>query len=122
MHLIDAGVGGIKGARDRIKADLAGNLLLQLAPQRPALNDFEWFARQENQLYSVRPAEAGHYRRCSVRLQADRRLSAFRRTGGPVRIQNRWFQLVAAVIAMVMIANLQYSWTLFVNPLQQGTG
>jgi OFA family oxalate/formate antiporter-like MFS transporter len=39
-----------------------------------------------------------------------------------VRIQNRWFQLVAAVIAMVMIANLQYSWTLFVNPLQQGTG
>src|SRR5258705_1743888 len=42
--------------------------------------------------------------------------------GGPVRIQNRWFQLVAAVIAMVMIANLQYSWTLFVNPLQQGTG
>ena len=39
-----------------------------------------------------------------------------------MRIQNRWFQLGAAVIAMVMIANLQYSWTLFVKPLQQGTG
>src|SRR3977135_315301 len=34
----------------------------------------------------------------------------------------RWFQLVAAVVAMVMIANLQYSWTLFVKPLQAGHG
>jgi MFS transporter, OFA family, oxalate/formate antiporter len=39
-----------------------------------------------------------------------------------MRIQNRWFQLSAAVIAMVMIANLQYSWTLFVEPLRQSTG
>ncbi|HTI43011.1 MAG TPA: oxalate/formate MFS antiporter [Vicinamibacterales bacterium] len=39
-----------------------------------------------------------------------------------MRIQNRWFQLVAAVIAMVMIANLQYAWTLFVKPVQAGTG
>lgn len=30
---------------------------------------------------------------------------------------NRWFRLAAAVTAMVMIANLQYSWTLFVKPL-----
>jgi OFA family oxalate/formate antiporter-like MFS transporter len=30
---------------------------------------------------------------------------------------NRWFRLVAAVIAMMMIANLQYSWTLFVKPI-----
>ena len=35
---------------------------------------------------------------------------------------NRWFQLFASVIAMVMIANLQYAWTLFVKPLQAGTG
>jgi MFS transporter, OFA family, oxalate/formate antiporter len=40
----------------------------------------------------------------------------------PTRIHNRWFQLSAAVIAMVMIANLQYSWTLFVEPLRQSTG
>ena len=37
-------------------------------------------------------------------------------------IQNRWFQLGASLIAMIMIANLQYAWTLFVNPLQQSTG
>jgi MFS transporter, OFA family, oxalate/formate antiporter len=37
-------------------------------------------------------------------------------------IHNRWFQLSVAVVAMIMIANLQYSWTLFVKPLQQGTG
>ena len=36
--------------------------------------------------------------------------------------QNRWFQLVASLIAMVMIANLQYAWTLFVNPLRQANG
>jgi MFS transporter, OFA family, oxalate/formate antiporter len=39
-----------------------------------------------------------------------------------MRLHNRWFQLVASVIAMIMIANLQYSWTLFVPPLQKGTG
>jgi OFA family oxalate/formate antiporter-like MFS transporter len=37
-------------------------------------------------------------------------------------VNNRWFQLCASVIAMIMIANLQYSWTLFVKPLQAGTG
>ena len=37
-------------------------------------------------------------------------------------IYNRWFQLTASVIAMIMIANLQYAWTLFVTPLQEGTG
>ncbi|WP_294180944.1 oxalate/formate MFS antiporter [uncultured Clostridium sp.] len=30
---------------------------------------------------------------------------------------NRWVQLVAAVVAMIMIANLQYAWTLFTTPL-----
>ncbi|HKV99071.1 MAG TPA: oxalate/formate MFS antiporter [Vicinamibacterales bacterium] len=39
-----------------------------------------------------------------------------------MNLQNRWFQLVASVIAMVMIANLQYAWTFFVTPLQAGTG
>ena len=37
-------------------------------------------------------------------------------------MNNRWFQLVASVISMIMIANLQYSWTLFVEPLRMGTG
>jgi OFA family oxalate/formate antiporter-like MFS transporter len=39
-----------------------------------------------------------------------------------MKIYNRWFQLCASLIAMIMIANLQYSWTLFVKPLQAGTG
>ena len=39
-----------------------------------------------------------------------------------MRLNNRWFQLVASLIAMIMIANLQYAWTLFVKPLQATTG
>jgi MFS transporter, OFA family, oxalate/formate antiporter len=39
-----------------------------------------------------------------------------------VNINNRWFQLVASLITMIMIANLQYAWTLFVLPLQTATG
>src|SRR5258705_7775016 len=35
---------------------------------------------------------------------------------------NRWLRLGAAVIAMVMIGNLQYAWTLFVQPMMAGTG
>ena len=31
----------------------------------------------------------------------------------------RWVQLVAGIICMVMIANLQYGWTLFVGPIDQ---
>ena len=30
---------------------------------------------------------------------------------------NRWLQLVAGVVCMVMIANLQYGWTYFVDPM-----
>jgi OFA family oxalate/formate antiporter-like MFS transporter len=39
-----------------------------------------------------------------------------------VNIQNRWVQLAASLIAMIMIANLQYSWTLFVEPMRTATG
>jgi OFA family oxalate/formate antiporter-like MFS transporter len=38
-----------------------------------------------------------------------------------MNVQNRWFQLSASVIAMVMIANLQYAWTFFVQPMQTAT-
>ena len=31
--------------------------------------------------------------------------------------QGRWFQLVIGIICMVMIANLQYGWNLFVDPM-----
>src|SRR6266436_1309931 len=31
----------------------------------------------------------------------------------------RWLQVVAGIICMVMIANLQYGWTLFVSPIDE---
>jgi MFS family permease len=36
------------------------------------------------------------------------------------RLINRWWQLLACMIAMVAIANLQYTWTLFTVPLSAG--
>src|SRR6266571_4324514 len=32
-------------------------------------------------------------------------------------VRNRWVQLLVGIIGMVMIANLQYGWTLFVQPI-----
>ncbi len=32
-------------------------------------------------------------------------------------LANRWIQLLVGVLCMAMIANLQYGWTLFVNPI-----
>lgn len=32
--------------------------------------------------------------------------------------ENRWVQLVFGIICMALVANLQYGWTLFVNPLE----
>ena len=34
----------------------------------------------------------------------------------------RWVQLVLGVVCMIMIANLQYGWTLFVTPIEQAQG
>lgn len=39
------------------------------------------------------------------------------RAGG-TGLHNRWVQLVLGIICMVMIANLQYGWTLFVDPIR----
>lgn len=35
---------------------------------------------------------------------------------------NRWVQLWLGVLCMVLIANLQYAWTLFVDPMHQAHG
>ena len=35
---------------------------------------------------------------------------------------NRWLQLTLGVICMMLIANLQYGWTLFVQPIRQAHG
>ena len=37
-------------------------------------------------------------------------------------LSNRWWQLCSSLVAMIMIANLQYSWTLFVQPIQRAHG
>jgi MFS transporter, OFA family, oxalate/formate antiporter len=39
--------------------------------------------------------------------------------GAQASAATRWTQLLSVIICMVMIANLQYGWTLFVNPLKQ---
>ncbi len=37
-------------------------------------------------------------------------------------MHKRWIQFSCAVVSMIMIANLQYAWTLFVRPMQGATG
>src|SRR5271165_770634 len=39
-------------------------------------------------------------------------------------LRNPWIQLVAGIVCMAMIANLQYGWTVFVDPIgaKQGWG
>jgi OFA family oxalate/formate antiporter-like MFS transporter len=37
-------------------------------------------------------------------------------------IGGRWLQLVIGVVCMAMVANLQYGWTLFVDPMSQKYG
>ncbi len=39
-----------------------------------------------------------------------------------VTSSNRWFQLAAGVLCMVLISNLQYGWTLFVHPMADAHG
>ena len=34
----------------------------------------------------------------------------------------RWGQLIACIACMLLIANLQYGWTLFVNPINKAHG
>src|SRR3954454_23990315 len=44
-------------------------------------------------------------------------MSYARASSGTASTEMRLVQLVVGVVAMVMIANLQYGWTLFVNPI-----
>lgn len=37
-------------------------------------------------------------------------------------LQNRWLILMFSIISMIAVANYQYGWTLFVNPLQKKLG
>ena len=41
---------------------------------------------------------------------------------GPAVRANRWSQLWLGMVCMILIANLQYAWTLFVNPMNKAQG
>ena len=43
-------------------------------------------------------------------------------SGAVATSATRWSQLIFCILCMVLIANLQYGWTLFVNPMQQAHG
>jgi OFA family oxalate/formate antiporter-like MFS transporter len=43
-------------------------------------------------------------------------------SGATVTPATRWSQLICGIICMVLIANLQYGWTLFVNPINKAHG
>ena len=72
LDLIDAGVGGVERARDRVEADLAGDLLFELAlqvqAQRPSMATMKfistWPARSF--LASVYPGEFQKASRSSI--------------------------------------------------------
>jgi MFS transporter, OFA family, oxalate/formate antiporter len=51
-------------------------------------------------------------------------LTTTTQTGAPaVATENtRWIQLIVCVLCMVLIANLQYGWTFFVNPIAKAHG
>ncbi len=40
----------------------------------------------------------------------------------PSGLRNPWLQLIAGIICMAMVANLQYGWTVFVDPIREGHG
>jgi len=40
---------------------------------------------------------------------------------GPASLQNRWVQLAIMVLSTVTLSNMQYGWTLFVNPMRNET-
>src|SRR3954463_860331 len=42
--------------------------------------------------------------------------------GPGLPMRSRWSQLILGIICMAMVANLQYGWTLFVNPIDAKYG
>jgi MFS transporter, OFA family, oxalate/formate antiporter len=48
--------------------------------------------------------------------------ASFPRAPAVVPAANRWLMLIIGIVCMVMIANLQYGWTLFVHPMSKAHG
>src|SRR5215467_16232558 len=59
----------------------------------------------------------------AVSIQAEKTATAPATTEQGVSIRlGRWWQLSLGIVCMSMIANLQYGWTLFVNPIHDARG
>src|SRR6266581_943739 len=54
--------------------------------------------------------------------RAGRRTMTSYQTAAARPPSGRWLQLLIGIVCMVMIANLQYGWTLFVGPIGQKHG
>src|SRR5579859_6726552 len=48
--------------------------------------------------------------------------TATAKSGAAATTSTRWVQLIVCVLCMVLIANLQYGWTYFVNPINKAHG
>src|SRR3954468_7980524 len=63
------------------------------------------------------------FRRCAMKKNKSPSAGRWANTMASVQFSprapdvNRWGQLIIGIICMSMIANLQYGWTLFVNPI-----
>ena len=45
------------------------------------------------------------------------------KTAQPAAVNNyRWVQLIVGIVCMVAVANIQYSWTMFVPEIQKSYG
>jgi OFA family oxalate/formate antiporter-like MFS transporter len=62
--------------------------------------------------FTDRTISAGHFRTTSLSKNAPI----------PSKLRGRWIQLWLGVVCMALIANLQYGWTLFVNPIHVARG
>ena len=54
-------------------------------------------------------------------MQGELGLATNEQRRGPTE-RVRWMQLAFGVLCMILIANLQYSWTLFVEPMHKANG
>src|ERR1043166_3192518 len=57
------------------------------------------------------------YHYSAAQYSSGRSLIMATQSSVPAATVNRWVQLVAGIVCMVMIANLQYGWTYFVDPI-----
>src|ERR1700754_2705783 len=50
------------------------------------------------------------------------RMAVVYTVSNPLNVGGRWVQLTLGVVCMALIANLQYAWTLFVDPMHVTRG